>query len=110
VNNLILASAIPPVWTQVLFFPFKKKILTSSLQDSGIGFTFKTNQYIQVPAFIPPADDSAVTLSLGFSFYLRLDQAPATDGLVFTYWCMSVSNLSFIEILKFSACTFKGDV
>jgi len=57
-------------------------------------FNSVANQYIQLPGFIPAGQDSAVTTSLSFFFYLKIDEAPTTTATILSYFCNSVKLFS----------------
>ncbi len=58
--------------------------------DGGVTFT-ASNQYIELPNFIPSASDLTITNSVAFTFYMKIDTAPSTTINLMTYYCTSVN-------------------
>jgi len=67
----------------------------SVLKDSGLKFTSKANQYIQIPGFIPAGQDLSVTTSIAFHFHLKIDQAPILMTTILSYYCNSTATEVF---------------
>jgi len=66
------------------------------IPDGGIQFT-SGSEYIDIPGFTPSASDLAVSSSVSFIFYLKIDSAPAvgTTANIISYTCFSNSALIF---------------
>ena len=77
--------------------------------DGGMTFT-ASNQYIELPNFIPSASDLAITTSVTFAFYIKIDTAPSVTTNVMSYYCTSVKYLKWqsMKIFLFldSRCCF----
>ena len=60
--------------------------------DSYGGITFTaSDQYIELPNFIPSASDLTITSSVAFTFYIKIDTAPSTTSNIMSYYCTSVN-------------------
>jgi len=81
-DNRFLAPT-PPTWTS---------------DDAGLEFT-SASQYIKLPAFVPSSADQLISLSVAFTFYIKIDSAPTTDVTIFTYFVYNVK-VNFPFILK----------
>jgi len=66
-------SSSPPTW----------------ISDGGMTFT-ASDQYIELPNFIPSASDLIITASVAFTFYIKVDTKPSNYPNVMTYYCTSV--------------------
>lgn len=71
-------SASPPTWNS----------------DGGLSFT-SVSQYIQLPNFIPSASGLTITASLAFTFYIKIDTAPATTSNLISYYSVPVKSQPF---------------
>jgi len=67
-----LSPTIPLVWTSDFGLEFG---------PSGIAV-----QYLQIPNFIPQGQDMWLTASLGFGFYIKIDEILTEYTDIFSYW------------------------
>ena len=72
-NNHFLATT-PPTWTS---------------DDAGLEFT-SSSQHIQLPVFVPSSADQLISLSVAFTFYIKIDSTPTSDTTIFTYFVYNV--------------------